>query len=169
MSNKPVIEERAIIAAAESSLDDFLSLITSAIKDMIGGEITAEWLAKLNADQVTLLAYDVLREEVMDGGFVQLVHNGYGGFIFFNPSARARKGWGLDGLAKLLRKCFKPFRAHQQEIEADCTDDEFMAMFERFSEFDDFDDDFVENEEQWTAQVAYYVDDHLDNFVTISK
>ena len=42
-------------------------------------------------------------------------------------------------------------------------------MFEQMPEFDDCDDSFVENEEQWTAAIAYYVDEHLDQFVTIEQ
>ena len=34
---------------------------------------------------------------------------------------------------------------------------------------DDFDDDFVVNEEQWTAQIAYYLDEHIDQFAIIEK
>ena len=34
-------------------------------------------------------------------------------------------------------------------------------------EFDDFDDDFVVNEEKWTAQIAAYIDDHIDDFAKI--
>jgi hypothetical protein len=36
-------------------------------------------------------------------------------------------------------------------------------------DFEDLDDEFVSNEEQWSAQVAYYVDEHLDEFVVIEK
>ena len=42
-----------------------------------------------------------------------------------------------------------------------------MAMFEQYSEFDDYDDLFVENEEEWTSKVAYYIDEHIENFATI--
>ena len=35
--------------------------------------------------------------------------------------------------------------------------------------FDDFDDDFVENEEQWTAQVACYIDEHIELFATVEE
>ena len=40
-------------------------------------------------------------------------------------------------------------------------------MFEKMPEFDDYDDDFVVNEEQWTAQVAYYIDEHIERFAHI--
>ena len=55
----------------------------------------------------------------------------------------------------------------RSEIEGDCSDEEFMALFERFAEFDDYDDKFVENEEEWTAAVAHYVDEHIDRFARI--
>ena len=55
------------------------------------------------------------------------------------------------------------------EIEKDCTDEAFMALFEQFPEFDALDDIFVENEEEWTECVAQYVDEHIENFATIEK
>ncbi len=169
MNNKPIIEEQTLISAASQGHDEFLDVVLRSLREMIGGEITAEWLAQLNANQITLLAYQTLRDEVMDGGFVQLIHNGYGAFIFRNPTAKALKGWGLDDLARLIRKCYKPYAEYHDEIERDCTDEEFMAMFEKFGKFDDFDDDFVENEEKWTSMVAYYVDEHIDDFVEVKK
>ena len=42
-----------------------------------------------------------------------------------------------------------------------------MALFERFPEFDDLDDQFVENEEEWMDDIAHYIDDNLEKFVTI--
>jgi hypothetical protein len=54
-----------------------------------------------------------------------------------------------------------------EEIERDCTDDEFMALFERFPEYDDMDDMFVEHEEEWTDEIAHYIDDHLERFAVI--
>ena len=44
-----------------------------------------------------------------------------------------------------------------------------MALFERFPEFDELDDAFVEMEEEVTATLAQYVDEHLDLFATIVK
>lgn len=163
------IQDAVLRKAASEGMDAFVACFVHAIKEEIGGELTAETLGELNSDQITLLAWQTLHDEVMDGGFVQLIHNGYGAFIFRNPTAKALKGWGLDDLAKLIKKCYKLYMEYHEEIERDCSDDEFMALFERFSKFDDFDDDFVENEEEWTSMVAYYVDEHLDEFVEVKS
>ena len=163
------VKESELVKAAEEGMDAFVSVFVNAIYDSVGGKLDANTMALLNADQVTLLAYVILRDEVMDGGFVQLIHNGYGPFIFKNPFSKMMRNWGLDAFASLVNKAHKPYSHHHEEIERDCTDEEFMALFEQLPEFDDLDDEFVENEEEWTGAVACYIDEHLDRFATIVK
>jgi hypothetical protein len=153
--------------AAAKGMDEFLQVFVDGIYSAIGGEITQESLSSLNSDQITLLAYITLRDEVMDGGFVQLIHNGYGGFIFKNPFAKAMKMWGLKDLSKMIYDVHTLYAKHHEEIEKECTDDEFMALFEQFPDFDEYDDDFVENEEKWTSDIAHYVDSNIASFAKI--
>ena len=40
-------------------------------------------------------------------------------------------------------------------------------LWQRYEAFDDLEDKFLEKEEQFTALVAQYVDDHLAQFATI--
>ncbi len=155
--------------AAGEGMDAFLKVFIDGIYGAVGGTLTAETMQELNADQITLLAYSILRDEVMDGGFVQLIHNGYGGFIFLNPFAKALKQWGLRDLSQLIYDAHGLYNAHKAAIERDCSDEEFMALFEQHEEFDDLDDHFVENEEEYTSAIACYVDEHIDNFATISN
>jgi len=161
------VKDSALREAAAEGMDAFVGCFVGAIKEAIGGELTAETMAELNSDQVTLLAWDVLHEEVMDGGFVQLIHNGYGPFIFKNPLAKALKLWGLRELSKLIYSAHTLYIKYGEQIERDCTDDEFMALFEQFPEFDDLDDTFVEEEEKWTADIAHYIDENIERFATI--
>ncbi len=162
-----IVKDADLMLAAQQGMDEFLQVFVKGIYDAIDGQLTAENMAELNADQITLLAWNVLHEEVMDGGFVQLIHNGYGPFIFKNPFAKAVKLWGLRDLSKLVYNAHTLYLKYREEIEVECDEDEFMAMFERYPEFDDMDDEFVENEEQWTEQIAQYVDDNLHKFAEI--
>ena len=80
-----IVKDADLQQAAMEGMDEFLGVFTKAIYDAIGGELTAENMGELNSDQLTLLSWDILHEELMDGGFVQLIYNGYGPFIFKNP------------------------------------------------------------------------------------
>ena len=161
------IQDAVLAEAAQEGMDAFVDAIVGAINDAIGCELTADTMSKLNAEQITLLAYKILRDEVMEGGFVQLIYNGYGAFIYKNPFAKAMREWGIDGLAHLISKSHKFYTKYHEMIERDMTDDEFMATFEKCPEFDDFDDEFVINEEGWTNLVACHIDDNIEKFVSI--
>lgn len=162
-----IIKDKDLRDASEKGMDAFVELFVNAINDTIGNELTVVTMALLNADQITLLAYNILREEVMDGGFIQLIHNGYGEFIFKNPFAKAVRQWGLRDLSKLVYNVHTLYIKYKEEIERDCSDEEFMALFERYPDFDEMDDEFVENEEQWTRDIAYYIDEHIDRFCKV--
>jgi len=163
------INDAQLRQAAGEGMDAFVAAFITAVKQAIGGELTAETMGELNSDQITLLAWDVVHSEVMDGGFVQLIHNGYGTFIFKNPFAKAVKLWGMRDLSKLIYQAHTLYAQYHEAIEADCTDDEFMALFEQYPEFDDLDDEFVEQEEAWTEQIARYIDEHIEKFATIQS
>ena len=82
---KVTINDSQLRQAAQEGMDAFVAVFTDAIHEAIGGELNAENMGALNSDQITLLAWQTLHDEVMDGGFVQLIHNGYGPFIFRIP------------------------------------------------------------------------------------
>ena len=165
-----IIQDETLRKAAQEGMDAFVQTFVQAINDAIGGELNSESMALLNADQITLLAWDILHEEVMDGGFVQLIHNGYGPFIFKNPFAKAlNKMWHMRELSKLVYDAHTLYAKYGKEIEKDCTDEEFMALFEQYPEFDDLDDQFVENEEEYTQQVARYIDENIEKFANVAE
>ena len=165
----PILSDQELRQAAAEGIDTFLQTITGAISQAAGGELNAAAMQQLNADQITLWGYSILHAELMDGGFVQLIYNGYGGFIFDNPFAKVLRDWGLRDLAKMLFSVRKLYKEYGPKIQRDCSDEEFMAMFEQYPEFDDYDDEFVENEEAWTAGVAHYVDEHIEEFVVVEE
>ncbi len=167
--NEVVIDEQKVIKAAGEGMDEFIKVFTDAYYEKLGGTLTAENLQLLNASQITLVAYDILRSEVMDGGFVQLIHNGYGAFFFLNPFAKAMRLWGLKDLQDLIYDARKLYDKNHHEIEKECSEEEFMAMFEKYEEFDDLDDRFVEHEEEYTNSIAIYVDQNIDTFAKIEK
>ena len=164
-----IIKEKEIVSAAAEGMQAFVELFAKRTMEAIGGELTAETMSQLNADQITLLAYQILRDEVMEGGFIQLIHNGYGPFIFLNPFAKAMRLWGAREFSKLIYDGRKLYEQHAEALTKDCTDEEFMALYEQYEEFDELDDNFIEMEEEVTDLVAHYIDEHLSGFATVKS
>ena len=122
------IKDAALQKAAEEGMDEFVGVFVDATLDAIGGQLTAENMAQLNSDQITLLAWHFLHEELMDGGMIQLIHNGFGGFIFRNPTDKAFRNWGLVELGKLINKAHFAYKKAAPEVEKDMSDEDIIGM-----------------------------------------
>lgn len=163
------IKDELLAQAANEGMDAFIQCVVDGIKAYVGEELTEDALKVLTADQITLWGYVILRDELCDGGFIQLIHNGYGPFFFLNPFAKAMRLWGLKDFSKFIYRARELYEEHREAIERELTDEEFMALYEQFPEFDDLDDEFIAEEEAITTKVAVYLDDHLLDFIDIVK
>ena len=106
----------------------------------------------------------------MDGGFIQLIHNGYGPFIFDNPFAKAMRLMGAHDFSKLVYKGKRLYDKYKEELTKDCFGRRVYGFVRgRISESDDLDDEFVEMEEEVTVALACYVDEHLELFAEVVK
>jgi len=161
MTKIAIIKENDIKEAAAQGCEAFVKLFAERTLQAVGGELTGETMAQLSADQITLLAYWIVKQEVMEGGFIQLIHNGYGPFIFLNPFAKAMRLWGAREFSKLIYDGRALYEKYAEPLTKDCTDEEFMALYEQFEEFDELDDSFIEMEEEVTEIVAHYIDEHV--------
>lgn len=150
--------------AGAIGVNEFLQVFTDAYLEALGGNLNAENMQLLNGHQHTLLAFHFLREEVMHGGFVQLIQNGYGSYIFDNPTAKALKQMGASDLAKIIYKAREIYDANRAELERETTEEEFTAMYVDFEQFDELEERFFEIEEEQTAIIARYVDDNIAEF-----
>ena len=146
------VTDVALRQAAGEGMDAFIGVFTGAYKKEIGGEMTAGTMSLLTGEQHSLLAYQIF---------------GYGGYIFDNPFAKVMRLWGVGDLSKLVYAAKKIYDSHRDDLERERTDEEFMAMYEQYEAFDELEDEFLEKEEEYTALVAGYVDEHLELFAKI--
>lgn len=163
------ILEKDIQKAASEGIDEFLKLFADAYWKELGGNLSAETMSLLNGHQNALLGYTIFREEMNDGGFVQMIQNGYGGYFFDNPFAKAMRLFGAKPLSKLVYAAKKIYDENKKELERDTTDEEFLAMYVDFEKFDDLEEDFFLMEEEMTSAIAYFVDENIELFAEVVK
>ena len=131
-ANKIAITDEALRRGAEEGMDGFLKVFIDKYLEVTGGVVNAETMPLLNGYQHSLLGYHFLREEINEGGFVQLIQNGFGPYIFDNPFAKAMRQFGAKEFAKLIYSAKKIYDENRADLEKDRDDEEFMAMYEQY-------------------------------------
>lgn len=164
-----IIKEIDLQEAGRKGAMPFLQVFIDTYNKLFVEDPTKETLASLNGYQNTLLAFGIFRNEVRSGGFVQLIHNGYGPYIFDNPFARAIREMGAGDLSKLIYAAKKIYDARKNELEQEVEEEELCETYLEFEEFDVLDDKYIDMEDEQTMAIAEFVDEHIDLFATIIK
>lgn len=135
---------------------DFLNTTTDRLISRIGGQLTEGNMDMLTLNEHILLSYRYLRDEVMNGGFIQLIQNGYGPYVLLGPLPMLlKKELGLKKFGQFLYDVQHEYKTNREALEADKTEDEFMAQYEQFETLNDYGDDYLEDyEEEVTPAVA---------------
>ena len=161
------IQDQSLKNAIEEGMDEFLQVFIDAYLETLGGELSPEKMTLLNGSQHSLLAWHFFTTEMRDGGFVQLIQNGYGPYIFDNPFAKAMRQFGCVELSKLIYKAKEIYDANKKELTRETTEEEFNAMYVDFEIFDELEERYFDMEEEQTLLLAAYVDDHIEDFAEI--
>lgn len=127
----------------------YLNTETDQLITRIGGQLNESNMDMLSLNEHCLLAYRYLRDEVMEGGFIQLIQNGYGPYVLLGPFPMLlKKEWGMKQFGQFLFDVAREYKAHREELEADKTEEEFMAQYEQFEALNDYGDDYLDDYEE---------------------
>ena len=170
----------------------FIQWVTDGYLAAVGGALTAENMEMLSAEQHAVLCYRYVLDEVMEGGFIQLILNGYAPYVLEGPFPMVvKKEWGADPLcpadispsmgrpcgvsstsevmkkfSKLLYEVKKEYHRHQEELSQDLSDEDFMALYEQLEDLNELGDDFLdEHQEEVTPAVAKMIVENLEKFM----
>lgn len=153
----------------------FIQWVTDGYLAAVGGALTAENMEMLSAEQHAVLCYRYVLDEVMEGGFIQLILNGYAPYVLEGPFPMVvKKEWGsmegqekvMKDFSKLLYEVKKEYHQHQEELSRDMSDEEFMALYEQLEELNEMGDDFLdEHQEVVTPLVAKMMIENEENYL----
>lgn len=159
-------KEEVMQKSSELSPIDFITYITDGYLSAIGGALTADNMEQLSAEQHSVLCYRYVLDEVMMGGFIQLILNGYAPYVLEGPFPYVvKKEWGMKDFSKLLYAVKKEYHKHQEELSADMTDEEFMALYEQLEDLNDMGDDFLDDhQEDVSPRVVEIIVNDIDKY-----
>ena len=161
------ITKEELDAAWNASPLNYIEAITDAYLNTLDGQLTEYNMDVLTANQHTLLAYRYILDEVMEGGFIQLIQNGYGPYVLDGPFAMMmKKHWELVDFGKFMYEVKKEYHLHKAELEADLNEEQFMALYEQQEKMNELGDEFLDKyQEIVTPSIADYVRKNEEKFV----
>ncbi|MCW3126092.1 MAG: hypothetical protein JWO03_1750, partial [Bacteroidetes bacterium] len=101
MNTLPSISQQDIKAASEQP-DELIYLLIKRYNDVIVASGSREIMAHFTMEQNILWAFNALDGQVCNGGFIQLIENKYGGYIFYTPLSDLLREWGLVHTADII-------------------------------------------------------------------
>ncbi len=163
----PEIKYEALKSVREN--DDkmvFYDLLVQPLHEELYKRKDFNFLDELSEGQQLLLSYDYVRQQVMQGGFIQLLQNGYIGLLPQMP------GWlyqvGDGEMAKVIDDVLKVYVLNREMLDKKTTVEEFAKLYDELKEFEIIDERFQQQDQTTISRILDYANAHLDEFASVS-
>jgi hypothetical protein len=151
-------------AQATGRYDDLYDMLVQPLHEELYRRQTFEMLDELSDGQQLMLTYDYLRTQVLQGGFIQFIHNGYLGLL---PAMIAQlTAIGASEMALVLDDVLKVYVLNREILDKAETVQEFAQLYEELKEFEGIDERFNQLNKETIVTMLNYAVAHLDEFVT---
>ena len=161
----PSISKEAIKKAIASGDDDQIyDILVQPLHEELYKRRTFDFLDGLSQGQQLLLAYDYLRMQVGQGGFIQFIHNGYIGML---PSMIEQfYAIGANDMALVLDDVLKVYVLNRELLNKATTVQEFAQLYDELKEFEVLEERYNKIAPDTVKHMLEYAVGHLDEFCT---
>ncbi|MDQ1087912.1 DMP19 family protein [Siphonobacter sp. SORGH_AS_1065] len=168
MTNRTLpILTRDEIEGAKDDAWDFLFLFIEPYIEILSSDPSGKIVEEFSAEQHTLLAFNDLYGQVTNGGFLQLIQNGYGSYIFENPFSEYIRSWGASEMATIVDEAKVIYEKNKEDLEKETTIEEFSDMYKKYDVFEPLDDKFYEVMDDEIDIIKAFVENNLSNFAIV--
>ncbi|MCW3122042.1 MAG: hypothetical protein JWQ38_1534 [Flavipsychrobacter sp.] len=162
----PPVSAQAIKSAKASGNDEEMyDALVQPLHEELYRRRTFEFIDSLSDGQQLLLAYDYMRMQVGQGGFIQFIQNGYVGLL---PSMIEQLyALNLPAMARILDDVLKVYVLNRDLLNKKTTVEEFAKLYDELKEFEEIDERFSKLNPDTIKQMLAYAYAHLEEFVEI--
>jgi hypothetical protein len=162
----PEITAAELKTARESDDKEvYFDLLAQPLHQELYNREDFNFLDDLSDGQQLLLSYDYVREQVMQGGFIQLIQNGY---IHLLPQM---PGWlneiGDVEMSLLLDDVLKVYVLNHELLDKKTTVEEFALLYQELKEFEILDERFYNLNDNTRDLILNYATKHIEDFVKV--
>lgn len=120
---------------------------------------------ELTEGQQLLISYDYVQNQVLQGGFIQFIQNGYVSLLAPMP------GWlitiGLEEMAQIIDDALKAYVLNRDVLDRETSVEEFAMMYEQLPVFADIDNRFEQLHEPTVNALLQYATHHIHEFAVV--
>ena len=161
----PIIKKAALDAAVETS--DYIQLFIGKYHELLSSDPTGQIQNQFTAEQNILMAFNILDGQVCKGGFIQLIENGYGSYIFDTPLSDYLRDWGASTTADVIDQAAILYYQKKDILEREKTLEEFVKMYQEHLEFEPLDDTFLQIIDRDREIIKDYIQRNLKAFAIV--
>jgi len=123
------------------------------------------FLDELTEGQQLLLSYDYIRMQVMQGGFIQLIQNGYIGLL--PPMPNWLFAINAGEMAAVIDDVLKVYVLNHELLEKETSVEEFAKLYDELKEFEIIDERFEGLNESTINKILAFATQHIGEFATV--
>lgn len=120
---------------------------------------------RLSSGQKALYFFWYLDAQVTNGGFIQFYWNGYRKYL--QPILSGLKLVGDVALIELLEKVDSEYLTHQRKFEQQLLIDDWEPLYEKLTNFDEYDDDYNKHHDLTMSIIERYIRKNPTEFVQL--
>jgi hypothetical protein len=131
-----------------------------------------EIMTKLNISQQTFLTFYLIDGSMRIGdnrGFLQLIYDGYGEYVFEKPFAKIIKTWGAIKISEIVEKAKSLYEKHKDKVEDAKTDKELSYLCSEITDFEMLDDEYMTVSDEETEKIKEYIENNTNEFAIIDE
>ncbi|OXA75164.1 hypothetical protein B0A65_22380 [Flavobacterium frigidimaris] len=159
----PHIKKEELINYYDNTWDLFFLLLSKYYEIM---DTVAE--DNFTDSQHTLMAYNILYGEITTGGFLQLIKNGHGNYIFESLFSETLKKWGAIEMAVQIDKAKKIYFENKEELEIARTTEDLFDMYPNYPEFNFLDKEFFRVMNSESDKIKIYIQQNIHDFAIVA-
>jgi hypothetical protein len=148
---------------------DFLFAILDLYYDEMEKNGEKSVFSRVNDHQAILLIFNDLYGQVTNGGFIQLIYNGYDFSVFESEFINLLEPIGITKIRNILERAkifYEKYREKFENINRENWDD-FAELYKKCPEFEKLDEEFYEVMDAEVSILKNFVEKNLSDFVTM--
>lgn len=121
------------------------------------------FIETLSPGQELLIRYDYIRMQVLQGGFIQLIQNGYINLLLPMPQMLLQVG--SEDMGQLLDDVLRVYTLNVADLSKETSVEEFARLYQEYTEFEALDARFNELNTATEAAIVQYALKYPDEFM----